>query len=167
MHSKSWKKIAEGQYAFYVDDVETGHMQISYNSLERIAKCEVNGVTFQIKRTGFWKSSIDISQSSGEVIGKVYPEKWYASSWSFEFDNKKYRIIIRNNPMAEFVILDGTTEVAAYGLDANDGHPKVRITSTDKEADYMFDFLLWYLFVPIATENSGDHLVFHLLLTAQ
>jgi hypothetical protein len=166
MHSKSWKKMAEGQYAFYVDDVESGQMQISYNSLERKAQCEVNGVPFQIKRTGFWKTSIDISKATGEVIGKVYPEKWYASSWSFEFGNKKYRIIIRNNPMAEYAILDGTTEIAAYGLDANNGHPKVRITSTDKEADFIFDFLLWYLFVPTATENSEDHLVFLLLVTA-
>jgi hypothetical protein len=42
----------------------------------------------------------------------------------------------------------------------------VKITTTEEPLDLLFDFILWYLFVPVATENLDDNLTFLMLATA-
>ena len=165
--TKNWKKTKAGVYSFTIDNNEIGTMEISYESLEREAICRFEGNEFVFKRTGFWKSTIEISNQAGQTIAKIYPEKWYASSWTFDYYEKKYKVIVRNNPLAEYAILDNSAELAAYGLITNNGSVNIRITSSAKSSDLLFDFLLWYLFVPIATENMGDSFTFLMLLNNQ
>jgi hypothetical protein len=162
--TKHWKKTVEGNYTFYVDNYEAGAMEIFYATLERKAICRIESNEFVIKRTGFWKSTIEINNETEQAIARVYPEKWYASSWTLEYNDNLYRLIVRNNPLAEWAILDNSLEVAAYGLSTDNGKIRVRITTSDPTSDYLFDFLLWYLFVPIATENMGDSFAFFMLV---
>lgn len=162
---KSWKKTKEGEYSFSLDNNDMGTMKISYNSLEREAKCQIQGKHFSIRRTGFWKSTIEIYNESGESIAKIYPEKWYASSWTFDYQDKVYKIKVRNNPLAEYVIQDNSKDLAAYGLTTENEKVSVRISTLSQNSDLLFDFILWYLFVPIATENMGDDFLFLMLLS--
>lgn len=162
---KSWKKTEEGKYSFLIDNNDMGTMKLSYDSLEREAKCQIQGQYFTIKRTGFWKSTIEIYNEVGEAIAKIYPEKWYASSWTFDYKDNVYKIIVRNNPLAEYVIQHNSKDLAAYGLTTEDGKVSVRICTLSQNSDLLFDFLLWYLFVPIAAENLGDDFLFLMLLS--
>lgn len=161
--TKNWKKTDKGTYVFNVNEQALGTMVLSDASLERKALCQLEGNAFLIKRTGFWKSSIELSNQNGDVIAKVYPEKWYASSWILEYKNKSYKVIARNNPLAEYAIKDNAVEIAAYGLSTDKTEVNVRITALKDNSDYIFDFLLWYLFLPIAMENIGDDLTFLML----
>ena len=165
--TKTWKKTNEGTYVFAVANQEVGTMEVSYASLERKAICHIKDKDFIIKRIGFWKSTIEISNPAGEVIAKIYPEKWYANSWAFDYNEKKYKVTVRNNPLAEYAILDDSNELAAYGLTTENGKITVRITTSGHSKDFLFDFLLWYLFVPIATENMGDSFAFSMLVNTQ
>jgi hypothetical protein len=115
-------------------------------------------------RTGFWKTGIEIKDVNGTVILKAYPEKWYANTSIVEFENDPYKLIIRNNPLAEFAISKNGTDMLAYGLSTDNNGLSVRI-STAGGPDFIFDFLLWYLFVPIANENFGDSYLFQMLLS--
>lgn len=165
--TKKWKKTNEGNYSFSVDNKHVGTMEISYASSDRKAICNINNKVFIIKRTGFWKSSLEIDNQFGQTIARVYPEKWYANSWAIELHEKMYKLIVRNNPLAEYVIFDNIVEIAAYGLATENGNVIVRITTKEESSDFLFDYLLWYLFVPIATENMGDNLTFMMLLNTQ
>jgi hypothetical protein len=165
--TKGWNKTNEGNYSFSVANKEIGNMEISYASLDRKAICHIEDNDFIIKRTGFWKSTIEISNLAGQTIAKIYPEKWYANTWTFDYNEKKYKVIVRNNPLAEYAILDNSNELAAYGLTTDNGKINVRITTPSNNSDFLFDFLLWYLFVPIATENMGDNFIFLMLLNNQ
>ena len=66
--------------------------------------------------------------------------------------------------MAEYVIFDAKNEILSYGLDTQNGKASVRINSNSEESELLFDFLLWYLFLPIANENMGDDFGFQTLL---
>ena len=164
---KTWKKTNEGSYSLSADNNEIGIMNISHDSLERKAACFFDDKELVIKRTGFWKSTIEISNKAGQVISKVHPEKWYANSWSFDYKGKKYTIIVRNNPLAEWAILHISEEIAAYGLHTVNGKLNVKITTSSQGSDFLFDFLLWYLFLPIATENMDDSFTFVMLVNNQ
>jgi hypothetical protein len=164
---KHWEKTQDGTYTFSVDSNEIGKMEISYDSLERKAICNYEETDFIIKRTGFWKSTIEIANETGQIIARMYPEKWYASSWILDYKKKHYKVIVRNNPLAEYAILDNSSELAAYGLITDNGRVTVRITTSNQNTDFLLDFLLWYLFVPIATENMGDTFTFLMLLNNQ
>ena len=92
------------------------------------------------------------------------PEKWYVNNWVVEYRGKNYKLSVRNNPLAEYMITEGEKLILAYGLQAQDGKVQVKITGVHSPDNYLFDFLLWYLFAPVAIENIGDHMSFSLLL---
>lgn len=163
---KQWKKTTEGVYEFRVDDQQIGVMNIAQASMKRKAVVRIKAQSFTIKRTGFWKSSISITDQKDVSVAEIYPTKWYSKSYTMDYNGKKYRISARNNPLAEWVISDDEHEVTAYGLEAIDGKIGVKITASET-SEYLFDALLWYLFLPIATENGGNDMDFMVLLAAQ
>lgn len=164
-NSKKWTKINELNYAFEVDGKPIGTLEISYTNFDRKALFTIENQKFTLKYNGFWKSNFEIKDENDVVILKSYTEKWYPSSTILEYQGKQLKLKVRNNPLAELVIFDGNDEILAYGLDTNSGKAIVRINSNT--SDYLLDYLLWYVFVPIAQENMGDNFVFHTLLMNQ
>ncbi|HLP50587.1 MAG TPA: hypothetical protein VK154_06855 [Chitinophagales bacterium] len=162
---KQWLKTTDFNYTFLVDGKEAGKMQIEFDTSAMKANCTINGKALEIKRTGFWKSNLEITDGNGQVVLKTYPEKWYASTSIIDFENKKLRLSVRNNPLAEFAIKEDANTILSYGLTTEGKEPGVKISST-ASTDYILDFLLWYLFVPVAAENLGDDYSFLLLLAS-
>ena len=163
---KQWIKTQNGIYEFRVNEQPIGIMNIAQATLERKAIVQLQNQSFTIKRTGFWKSSISITDQHEVSVAEIYPTKWYANSYTMDYKGKKYALSARNNPLAEWVISEDDRELIAYGLQAMDGKIFVKITGSETN-DYLFDALLWYLFLPIAMENGGDHFVFIMLLATQ
>ncbi len=141
-------------------------MEIESNSLEGRAVFQMGSDSITIKRTGFWKNSIEI-ENQNQIIAKVYSEKWYANTSILEYKNKKYKLILRNNPLAEYVILENSQELLSYRLYVERDKICVNIAASNTNNHYLLDFLLWYLFVPIVAETMGDNFTFSLLLSAQ
>ncbi len=165
--TKVWKKIGDSTYTLFQNNDLVGQMEIILNSLERKAIAKIASNMFTIRRTGFWKNSLVVLDDSDQIIMKVYPEKWYSSTSLVEYENKKYKLVLRNNPLAEYAILDNEKVIMSYGIDNENEKMCIRIASSGMEQDYMFDLLLWYLFVPMVTENNEDEFAFMLLITAQ
>lgn len=152
---KQWVKNTDFNYSFWVDEKKMGEMDIHFNTMAGKAICTIGEKVFNIRRTGFWKSNLEITDSNEAILLKTYPEKWYANTSIVEYENKQYKLIIRNNPLAEYAVTEKGKDVLAYGLSAENRELTVRI-STPGNPTFIFDFLLWYLFVPVADENFGD-----------
>lgn len=165
--TKQWTNAGEGKYVFTLDGNQIGQMQIEPASADSRASCQIGDDHFTIKRTGFWKSTVEVLKNDGNLVAKTYHEKWYANSSVLEYENQKYNLTLHNNPLAEWAIVDEGKTLLAYGLNAANGKTSVRISGEADQSHLLLDFLLWYLFVPIASENMGDNFVFHLLTTAQ
>jgi hypothetical protein len=165
--TKNWTKTEDGTYVFSVDNEQKAILKINLKSNNSKASVKIADSEFAIRRVGFWKTGIEIIDASNSVIAKAYTEKWYANSLIFDYKSRKYKVRLRNNPYAEFVISEGEKDILAYGInnEYENDIVNVRITCAEKNLDYMLDVLLWYLFIPIATENMGDHFVFMLMLT--
>jgi hypothetical protein len=156
---KQWVKNADFNYSLWMAEKEIGKMEIEFNTIASKAICSINGNSFEIKRTDFWKSNLEITNSDGQVILKTYPEKWYANTSIIEFENKKYKLIIRNNPLTEYAITENDKDILAYGLAAENKELNIRILTSGND-NIIFDFLLWYLFLPVANESFGDNYSF-------
>lgn len=165
--AKSWKKISNGNYVFTINNQELARFEIAMGTTERKAVATIGDASFLFEKIGFWKNNIEISSAQGEVLAKVYPKKWYANTLILAYNQQEYDLIIRNNPLAEWAILAQGREILAYGLHPNNGKVEISIKSIDEQVDVLLECLLWYLFLPIATENSGDTFLFSLLLAAQ
>ncbi len=165
--TKKWEKSGERSYTFSINEREIGTLELFPSTLESKATATIGENAFTIKRTGFWKSSIEISDAQGEIVAQVYHEKWYSNAFILEYGGKAYKLLIRNNPLAEWAILEDEAVLLAYGLDTANGKAALKITAGTVASDPLLDFLLWYLFLPVAAENCGDDFVFLLLLTAQ
>lgn len=157
--TKKWNTVGERQYTFSVEGKDVGSMKIDLNTLATIATAKIGDKDYTIKRTGFWKSSIVITNNNHQSILKVYSEKWFSKAYTIEYNGRKYKLLMRNNPLAEWVILQNSQEVLAYGINADKNITDVRIISTKNSSDYLFDFLLWYLFVPVVTEDGAIDIV--------
>ena len=163
---KNWKKIGEGNYALLKEESKLGSLCIQTNLFERKATIAINNQTYNLKHTGFWKNNIEITDANGNVVLKTHTPKWYANTTIIEFEGKQLQLLIRNNPLAEYAILEGEKEILAYRLDIQEGKAVTRIQTDIHNKSYLLDFYLWYLFVPVAQENMGEDLTFLLMATA-
>jgi hypothetical protein len=107
-----------------------------------------------------------VTNASNNTIITMVPEKWYSSSFLVQWGAANYQLKTRNNPLAEWVLQQDGNDVLAYGLKTADGKVVTQITEANTGAAIILHAMLWYLFVPIATENSGDNLLFLLMATA-
>ncbi|CAN5376072.1 hypothetical protein BH11BAC2_BH11BAC2_07090 [soil metagenome] len=163
---KKWIKTGKTSYALWDREQEIGTMEIALGTLTRKATATFEGRTIEITKTGFWRNNLEITDPKGEIIAKVYPKKWYAETLSFDYNDSQYKIVYRNNPLAECALFVQNQELLAYGINTGneDGKVNIKITNSAKKQDFIFDFILWYLFLPIATENMDDNFTFLLLI---
>lgn len=161
---KNWQRNPDQSFTFLVDNKEAGRMNLIRNDPAQAATFTIGEDQFTLTKRGFWKRTLHLINSQGIELATVQPEKWYANHWILAYGGNTYRLSVRNNPLAEYVLADGETEILAYGLHTQNGSIQVRITTSATAADPLFDFLLWYLFAPIAMENMGDDLSFLLLI---
>lgn len=159
---KKWNKISAEQYTFSFDGKEVGSMEFSFNSLSITAAIKIGDKDYTIKRTGFWQNSIVVTSKNLHSIIKVYSEKWYSRGYIIEYNGRKYKLLIRNNPLAEWVIFLDNQEILAYGTPTDKTEIGFIITSSKNSSDYLFDFLLWYLIVPIA--GAGEDVSMDILV---
>lgn len=163
---RKWIKLDENKFSLVAGNKTLGEMQISTKTTALTATCKIGEEDFTIKRTGFWKSAVEMLDSKGGLVAKTHNEKWYANSLILEYGNKKYKIILHNNPLAEYAIIDEGQTLLSYGLHSDSGKIGIKITVNKDHSHLLFDLLLWYLFVPIVIENTGDDFGFLLLMIA-
>ncbi len=105
-------------------------MQISLRTTERKANAKIGIREFQIKQTEIRKNRIEIANQTGEILAKLYSEKWYASTSIFEYAGKTYKVIVRNNLLAEYAIQENGRDLLSYGLDSDFKKIKISIRSS-------------------------------------
>jgi hypothetical protein len=149
-----WEKINNEQYQLIGDEVAVGILQIDFKTMNAVFKTFEN--EFYFTRKGVWKSKLDISDKNGAIIAKNYFEKWYDHQSILEYNGKKYKFAVRNNPMAEYAILDDEKLILAYGLHPENSKIKVKITRQDAYLDYVLDALIWLSFATVAEENNSS-----------
>ena len=152
-HTKTWETTTPGQYLFTVNQKEIGRMKIELGTVKRKAIIVIGEEKYQLLQTGFWKTRVEIINDKGNNIGKMYAEKWYADAMRIDLYRQTYKLVFRNNPLAEFAITQYNQDVLAYGLKTGSGNTSLKITSADTSTNYLLDFILWYRFIPVAIEN--------------
>jgi len=118
---------------------------------------QIGSESYTLKLSGFMGQKLELFDASNTPILTVEAEKWYSKTYTFNYGGHIYQLLVRNNPLAEFAILDATTEYLAYGLGFAEDTKKAAVRITEKvNQPLIFHALLWYLFEPIAIENTVD-----------
>jgi hypothetical protein len=140
-------------------------LTINYQSSSLRAECKSSKRAFFIHKEGLWKNKTVLKNEYGYKIGQMHYEKWYADNGTIEIEDRKFRYLYRNNPMAEIAIFNGdeTEPVVACGLAAVSGQTTVKVSQDgdfeDVDMKYMLFALTWYLFLPVAQESTIDFAV--------
>lgn len=119
----------------------------------------IGGDTYAIATAGNFNAKVIITDEQDNVALQLAPEKWLSTSYLFSYQGQDYKLLVRNNPLAEYVIMQGAKECLAYGLDIVKETRKaaVRIRECAKEQPAIFHVLLWYFFEPIAIEQTSNY----------
>lgn len=152
--NKRWPFTIGNNYTLWDDEKKIGNMVIKYSQTTHRAICTIDGRVLDMKRVGTFKSIIEIYDSNMQTIIVAYPDKLYGNTFNIEFENKEYKLIIRNNPLMEYAITENDKDILVYGLTTENGTLKFKI-STYGNHSYFFDFLLWFMFFPIVITNFG------------
>ncbi len=163
---KEWIARSESSFELITDEQLQITMNFDYSSSKRVAQCRIGNEEYLMTVEGFWSTRIEVRKTDGTSVARITPQKWYANTWNVLINGKTLTLGVRNNPLAEYYINDGTRDVLAYGLDTNNGTATVRISSATEETDPLLDAILWYLFLPLAKESMGDNFTFMLMLVA-
>jgi hypothetical protein len=154
----TWLRTQEHSFTFVNGNSIVGKMRLASNELHAVAILQIGVKEVIIRKRGFWKSSFDLIDQSGKTIGTISNSNWFGSSMNFDLYGRHFAIVIRNNPMVEWAILESGKNVLAYGMaiDTNSGAVSVLIKQYDNEIDPLLHFVLWYFFHPIAQEQLGS-----------
>lgn len=159
---KNWSKITHSNYNFTIDGEQKGTLNIIRYGKE--AEAILNGKRYTIKSKGFLKLFLEVFDEAGQTVLKLTQDSWLASRWDVLYNFKRYRLVLRNFPLAQYVILDNGKEILSYGLKTQKYKPFLHIESETSERDLILDFVLWFLYAPVIQENSNDDFI--LLATA-
>lgn len=154
---KNWNKTGERSYKLSRNGIDAGEVKFPQNSLVKVAVFETENEKYTLERRGLMKLELEINNGAGKPVLNAVQEKWYKNSYAVNFGAKKLKLVLRNNPLAEYTLLNNNEkEINSYGLKVKDRKPFVEMKSTDNENDVLFDFLLWSLLHPVAHENCGN-----------
>lgn len=159
---KNWNKTTHSNYSFTIDGEQKGTMNIIRTA--GLAEAEINGKSFTIKSRGFLKLFLEVVDEAGQTVLKLTQDSWLASRWDVIYNFKRYRLVLRNFPLAQYVVSDNGKEILSYGLKTQKYKPYLHIESETSERDLILDFVLWFLYAPVVQENSNDDFI--LLATA-
>ncbi len=161
-----WKSV--GRHPKMIYELRDGEkvvlsLEINYSTSAFRAECKSAKRVFFIDKEGFWKNKIVLKNEYGQIIGRLYYEKFYSDTGTVEIDKTKYKYKYLNNPMAELVFFNENINepVLTCGLAPGDnGHTKVKLSKDknfpDPDSLYQLFAVSWYLFLPIAQENTMD-----------
>ncbi len=158
------KDNSETNYVLKHNDEVILKMHFDYNNKGVKATCQSSSKIFLIETESFWKSNILIKENE-IIIAKTTTEKWYSSISTLEINEQKIKFKYRNNPLAEIVFFTETEEnlLLSYSLKPD----KKGMTETVIKLEEALvenpikPYLLaicWYIFKPIAEENTVDTL---------
>lgn len=158
------KDNSETNYVLKHNDEVILKMHFDYDKKGLKAKCQSASKTFVIETESFWKSNILIKENE-IIIAKTTTDKWYSSLSTLEINGQKIKFKLRNNPLAEIVFFTETEEnlLLSCGLKPDKkGMTETVINLGDTLIENSINpYLLaicWYIFKPIAEENTVDTL---------
>lgn len=159
---KNWNKTTHNNYSFTIGGEQKGTLNIVRCGKE--AKATLNGRQYTIKSKGFLKLFLEVFDEDGQTVLKLTQDSWLASRWDMLYNFKRYRLLLRNFPLAQYVVFDNGREILSYGLKTQKYKPFLHIESETGERDLILDFVLWFLYAPVVQESSNDDFI--LLATA-
>ena len=68
---KKWTKTGNSSFTFWDNNQEIGTMEIALGSLKREATIKLEGRTIDIKKTGFWRNKLELTDQTGQIIARV------------------------------------------------------------------------------------------------
>lgn len=161
-----WEQQSQTNFTLYDGGQLIGEMKMDYATLQQQAQCTMNGQQFIIRRTGFWKTGVEMVETgSDKMLLQAAPKKWYSNRLDVSAEGENVELKIWNNPLAEWALEKDGQTVLAYGLSTDEGRAGVRIRAAMDHVSLHYHFLLWYLFFPVALENGGSDLPFYFLLS--
>ena len=159
-----WKKLSEMEYALCSGGDQLGKL---VKNKPGHSTFTADRESYQLHRTGTWRSHTVITDMQGEKVLELKPEKWYANKYIFTYNGSTYLLGYRNNPLYEIVVTCEGKELLAYGLahDNTANRLSIRIMEHSSQP-IVLHALLWHLFEPVARENFGDNAAWLLLMIA-
>lgn len=158
------KDNSETNYVLKHNDEIILKMHFDYDNKGVKATCQSISETFVIETESFWKSNILIKKNE-TIIAKTTTDKWYSSLSTLEINEQKIKFKYRNNPLAEIVFFTETEEnlLLSCGLKPNkkgmtETVMNLSASITENPVKPYLLAICWYIFKPIAEENTVDTL---------
>lgn len=144
-----WEEKRKGTFDCYVDGIH--RVGISFKGNEAVITT-ADG-SFVIRRKGFWRSRLVITDRDGRETVLV-PIKFGRCDARLEWNGQTYEFRMRNNPLAEGSFWKEGKPILSYGLTTHNRKAAVRINRT-QPVDPLLDGMLFYMMRAIFQEQGA------------
>ncbi|GEM_PF-2149165 len=167
---KTKSKAKQLCYALKNGEHSLIEMQINQSKGEVEIQIPLLKSEFSFKKQNAWNTNLDIFKD-GNLIGNTKSEKLYSNKFVLTLNGYEYNYFYRNNPLAELLIYDAKREedLLSCGLFVKPGgvvETEFRMYDAgNKCKDIMLiQAIVWYLFYPVALENTSSDSILLLML---
>lgn len=148
-----WISQNDKSYELWRDNENVGHLHLFGNH----AKFSTEQSTVILKRTGLLRNKLEIQFPSENTTIQINPNSWFSSKSNFTYNNRKLTLLVRNSPLVEFVVLDGSECLLSYKMQvSHSGAPILRVNGSESK-DQLLHVLLWYLIEPVFKEHVAGN----------
>jgi hypothetical protein len=154
-----WLKTDLSGYTFSLQGSSLGELRLQVNSNSCLVVGRLKGHEIHIRRVGFWKSRIEITDAFGSLLLGMQPKKWHTDTFEVQTKGQVLTCKLRHSPLTEYVILQEEEEVLGYRLVQANRQAGVEIRQHAQypgESFIELHLLLWYLFLPLNQESDGE-----------
>lgn len=148
----SWSRSDENAYNYTANGVTRGTLTITKTGRE--ADALIDGKLYKISSKGLLKFFLNVTDENDRTLLKITQDNWFTSKWEISFNHKKYRLQMKNLPLACYKVYDGEKEVLSYGLKTEKCKAVPDIKSNTAENELLLDFVVWFIFYPVLLENT-------------
>ncbi len=161
-----WETITSNSnnevYHLYKDDKKILTLALNPFSSSARVECEKQKRVFLIRKEGLLRNKIVLRNEYGIKIGELGQEK---KENFIDVNDERFYYTIQNNPLAELVLYKESKDnpFVTCGLSTKKGDTTVKFTKDKNLSDTTHPGLLmalcWYMFLPVAKENTVDPIV--------
>jgi len=131
----------------------TNSARIEYGDEKRV---------FLIRKEGFLRNKTVLRNEYGMRIGELGHEKSNFNEGYIDLNEERFSYAINNNPLAELTIYRDNKDkpFVVCGLKADNGNTSVqfnKVNDLTPSQQFMLMSLCWYMFLPVAKENSVEY----------
>lgn len=157
---RNWNITKNGKHVLSINNKVVGEIEHLVNTTSKRSKFRIEDNEYIIKKVGQYGDKMVLQDVKSNEILSISNDERQLKKWVLEYNNQTYEFRIIDGTLHEFAIVDKNDTLISYSFKELLDLSTVLVKVDAKVENYFFDFVIWYLFYPLAYFHLGGDIDF-------